>query len=108
MPSQTMDYRAVGPADELREASVMPYYLEDLKHRVAVARVGGRPYAFDDMTGDPGCPLSSGLLRGTTIMSQCDGSTFDITSGAVLRGPATASLGIYDVREQDGQIQVRI
>lgn len=49
-----------------------------------------------------------GLLSGTTIMCQCHGSQFDITSGAVLRGPATRDLPTYEVREEDGAIQVRI
>jgi nitrite reductase/ring-hydroxylating ferredoxin subunit len=52
--------------------------------------------------------LSAGLLTGTTLMSQYDGSQFDVRTGAVLRGPATAAVRTYDVREQDGKIQVRI
>jgi 3-phenylpropionate/trans-cinnamate dioxygenase ferredoxin subunit len=55
-----------------------------------------------------GHPLSSGLLTGTTIMSQCDGSQFDITTGSVLRGPATRSLDTYEVREHDGKIELKI
>ena len=52
--------------------------------------------------------LSGGLLTGTTLMSQCDGSQFDVTSGAVLRGPAKSALKTYEVREQNGKIQVRV
>ena len=40
-------------------------------------------------------------------MCQCHGSQFDITNGEVERGPAIASLITYEVREQDGKIQVR-
>jgi 3-phenylpropionate/trans-cinnamate dioxygenase ferredoxin component len=72
---------------------------------VSVARVGGKLYAFDDIY--EGCPLSGGLLTGTTLMSQHDGSQFDVTTGAVLRGPAKAALRTYEVREQNGKIQVR-
>jgi 3-phenylpropionate/trans-cinnamate dioxygenase ferredoxin subunit len=39
---------------------------------------------------------------------QCYGSHFDITTGAVLRGPATEPLATYEAREVDGQIQVRV
>ena len=95
-------------SDGLPDNYVNPYYLEDRKHRVAVARVRGQLYAFDDLAPSSGCPLSAGLLTGTTIMSQCDGSQFDITSGAVLRGPATAGLATYEVREANGEIQVRV
>jgi nitrite reductase/ring-hydroxylating ferredoxin subunit len=41
-------------------------------------------------------------------MCQCHGSQFDITSGAVLRGPATEPLTSYEARELDGEIQVRV
>jgi nitrite reductase/ring-hydroxylating ferredoxin subunit len=41
-------------------------------------------------------------------MCQWDGSQFDITTGAVLRGPATGPLATYEARELDGQIQVRV
>ena len=87
---------------------VIPHYLEDRKRRVAVARVGGRLYAFDDLCtcSPPACPLSGGLLTGTTIMCQCHGSSFDITTGAAIQGPATRALEVYEVREVDGRIQI--
>jgi nitrite reductase/ring-hydroxylating ferredoxin subunit len=100
-------FRAVGPASELHEGSVNPYYLEDLKRRVSVVRVGGALHAFDDLSA-AGCPLSAGLLTGTTIMCQCDGSQYDVTTGAVLRGPAVEPLRTYPVREQDGQIEIQV
>jgi 3-phenylpropionate/trans-cinnamate dioxygenase ferredoxin subunit len=99
-------YRVLGSSTELADNYVNPYYLEDLKHRVAVARITGKLFAFDDLYKE--CPLSAGLLTGTTIMSQDDGSQFDLTSGAVLRGPATSRLITYEVREENGQIEVRI
>lgn len=102
----TPPYRILGPSTELADKCVNPYYLEDLKHRVAVARIAGKLFAFDDLYKE--CPLSAGLLTGTTIMSQCDGSQFDVASGAVLRGPATARLATYEVREANGQIEVQI
>jgi nitrite reductase/ring-hydroxylating ferredoxin subunit len=88
---------------------VVAQYLEDRKLRVAIARVEDRLYAFDDLCtcADERCPLSGGLLTGTTIMCQCHGSKFDITTGAVVRGPATEALNVYDVQEVDGQVLVR-
>ena len=101
-------FRTLDDAGKLPDNYVNPYYLEDLKRRVSVARAGGKLYAFDDLCKHEGCPLSSGLLTGTTLMCQCHGSKYDITSGAVLRGPATEPLATYEVREQDGKIQVRV
>ena len=52
-------------------------------------------------------PLSGGLLTRTTIMCQCHGSRFDITTSAVIDGPATESLNVYEVQEVEGSIQIR-
>ena len=99
----------LGPADAIPNQFVVPYYLDDLKRRISVARIDGHLYAFDDLCtcAERACPLSGGLLTGTTIMCQCHGSRFDITTGAVINGPATAALRVYEVQEVDGGVQIR-
>ena len=106
----TEPFRTLGPADAIPNNFVVPYYLEDRKLRISVARVGDRLYAFDDLctcSAEGACPLSGGLLTGTTIMCQCHGSRFDLTTGALINGPATEPLNVYDVEEVDGEIQIR-
>jgi 3-phenylpropionate/trans-cinnamate dioxygenase ferredoxin component len=102
-------FRPVGQSDALPNDFVVPYYLDDRKRRISVARVGDRLYAFDDLCTctREACPLSGGLLTGTTIMCQCHGSRFDITTGSVISGPATQALKVYEVQEAAGSIQVR-
>ena len=102
-------FRAVGPADAIANDFVVPYYLDDRKLRISIARVDDRLYAFDDLCtcGDRRCPLSGGLLTGTTIMCQCHGSRFDIGTGAVVNGPATDALNVYEVQDVEGRIQIR-
>ena len=102
-------FRTLGPGDTVPNDFVVPFYLPDRKLRISVARVNGRLYAFDDLcTCDrEACPLSGGLLTGTAIMCQCHGSRFDLTTGTVIHGPATDGLHVYDVREVDGNIQIR-
>jgi Rieske Fe-S protein len=45
-------------------------------------------------------------MSGTTLMCQCHGS--HVTSGAVLRGPATEPLTTYEVREKNSGLRIRI
>jgi 3-phenylpropionate/trans-cinnamate dioxygenase ferredoxin component len=103
-------FRTLGTSDAVAAGDVVPYYLDDRKLRISVARVDDRLYAFDDLctcAEDRACPLSGGLLTGTTIMCQCHGSRFDISTGAVVQGPATDALTVYEVIEADGAIQLR-
>jgi nitrite reductase/ring-hydroxylating ferredoxin subunit len=102
-------FRTVARGDAIPNDLVVAYYLKDRKLRISIARVDGRLYAFDDLCtcADQACPLSGGLLAGTTIMCQCHGSRYDITTGAVINGPATEALNSYEVQEIEGGIQVR-
>ncbi len=56
--------------------------------KVSVTSADGHLYAFDDTCTHTGCSLAKGKLDGTTVTCACHGSQFDVTSGAVLRGPA--------------------
>jgi 3-phenylpropionate/trans-cinnamate dioxygenase ferredoxin component len=102
-------FRTIGPGDAIPNGLVVAYYLDDRKLRISIARVDDRLYAFDDLCTctDEACPLSGGLLTGTTLMCQCHGSRFDVTTGAVINGPATEALDVYEVQEVDGNIQIR-
>ena len=102
-------FRMVGPYDAIPDGFVVAFYLSDRKLRISVAHVGDHLYAFDDLCtcADRLCPLSGGLLIGTMIMCRCHGSEFDVTAGAVLRGPAARPLNVYEVQVADGSIRVR-
>lgn len=103
-------FRLVGRCDAIPNDFVVPYYLDDLKLRISIARVDDRLYAFDDLCtcAREACSLSGGLLTGTTIMCQCHGSRFDIGTGAVITGPATKSLNVYEVNELEGSAEIRL
>jgi 3-phenylpropionate/trans-cinnamate dioxygenase ferredoxin component len=46
------------------------------------------------------------MLTGTTVMCQCHGSRFDIATGAVINGPATEPLNVYQVQDVEGGIRI--
>ena len=102
-------FRPVGSGEDVPNDFVVPFYLSDRKLRISIARVANRLYAFDDLCpcADEACPLSGGLLVGTTIMCQCHGSRFDIVTGAVINGPATDALNMFEVQEVEGGIRIR-
>ena len=103
-------FRTLGSSNAIPNDFVVPFYLDDLKRRIAIARVDNRVYAFDDLCtcGDETCPLSGGLLTNTTITCQCHGSRFDITTGDVVNGPATKPLNVYSVKEVSGSVRILV
>lgn len=110
--TKTAEFRTLDESSNLQDNYVNPYYLEDLKRRVSVARVNGVLAAFDDLCTCTDervhSPLSAGLLSGTTLMCQSHGSQWNVLTGELLRGPATKGLVMYTAREQDGKLQVRV
>ena len=96
--------------NEISKDFVVPRYLPERKLRVSIARIGDRLYAFDDLCtcAIEACPLSAGLLAGTTIMCQCHGSRFDIVTGAVLGGPAVKPLRVYSIKAVDGCVRLLV
>lgn len=103
-------FRTVARGEAVPDDFVVPCYLPDRRLRISIARVGGRLYAFDDLCtcADQACPLSGSRLTETTIMCQCHGSTFDIGTGAVIDGPATKALKVYEVQETGGTIRIQV
>lgn len=110
MKAAADSFRTIGRGDAIPNDFIVPYYLDDWKIRISIARVEGRLFAFDDLCtcSKEACPLSGGLLTGKTIMCQCHCSRFDITNGAVVNGPATKGLRIYEVQEIEGNVRIRL
>ena len=76
----------IGSAKEVGDGMMRVFDVDGT--RVNVANADGHLYAFDDTCTHAGCSLANGRLQGTTVTCACHGSQFDVTSGAVLRGPA--------------------
>lgn len=73
---------------------------------IALFNVDGTVYALDDICPHAGCSLSDGELAGTTVTCVCHGSQFDVTSGALLRGPAPRAAKSFPARVNGGDIEV--
>ena len=75
--------------------------------KIAVANAGGTFYPFGDICTHMGCSLADGDLEETTVTCPCHGSEFDVTSGEVLRGPAREPVGVYEVRAEGENLEVK-
>ena len=76
----------IGSVSDVTDGQMRVYDVAGTK--VNVANASGHLYAFDDTCTHMGCSLARGELDGTVVTCACHGSRFDVTSGAVLRGPA--------------------
>ena len=74
--------------------------------RITLANVAGTLFAIDDTCTHRGCSLGDGKLDGSTLQCACHGSRFDVTSGAVVRGPAEDPVRSYPVHVANGEVQV--
>jgi 3-phenylpropionate/trans-cinnamate dioxygenase ferredoxin subunit len=73
---------------------------------VNVVNADGHLYAFDDTCTHTGCSLAKGSLAGTTVTCDCHGSQFDVTSGAVIRGPAVLPVRSRAVHIENGDLRI--
>lgn len=74
--------------------------------RITLANVAGTVYAIDDTCTHRGCSLGDGKLDGSTVQCACHGSRFDVTNGAVVRGPAEEPVRSYPVHVANGEVQI--
>lgn len=100
------EFTPVGSTGDISEGEMASFQIggED----IAVANVDGTFHAFGDVCTHAQCRLSEGDLDGTTVTCPCHGSQFDVTSGAVLNGPATLPVGSYDVSDEGGELRIGI
>ena len=90
------EWVTLGPAAAVPEGEVTAFGVG--QREVAVANVEGDLHAFDDVCTHQQCSLAEGELDGPTVECPCHGSQFDVTSGAVLRGPAEKPVRSRTVR----------
>jgi nitrite reductase/ring-hydroxylating ferredoxin subunit/uncharacterized membrane protein len=76
---------------------------------VMVVRTGTGLQALHDRCSHRGCSLTdTGELDGRIVTCGCHGSQFDVGDGTVQRGPAATAQPVYEARESDGRVQVRL
>lgn len=75
---------------------------------VLLLRHDGHLHALHDRCSHRGCALSGGQIEGESVTCPCHGSRFSLRDGSIERGPATARQPVFETRESDGRIDVRL
>jgi 3-phenylpropionate/trans-cinnamate dioxygenase ferredoxin subunit len=100
------DWVTIGRESDLPAGRLRGVQLGDVW--LAVGRLDdGTLVAFDEWCTHEECQLSEGDLDGDKVVCYCHGSAFDTRTGAALNPPATEPVGVYEIRELDGEVQLR-
>ena len=75
---------------------------------ILIVNLDGKYYALGNICTHLGCKLSNGTLIGENVECPCHGSTFDIKTGKVVKGPAKKSEPTFKVKMKSDQISVDI
>lgn len=74
---------------------------------VLLARVHGQVWALANTCSHAGGPLDEGTIRDGCVVCPWHGSTFRLTDGKIVRGPASTPQPSYETRVRDGKIELR-
>ncbi|HSM87387.1 MAG TPA: DUF2231 domain-containing protein [Candidatus Limnocylindrales bacterium] len=77
------------------------------EERVVVGRCPEGLFAFSDQCTHRGGSLSDGALVDCTVQCPWHGSQFDIRTGRVVAGPASAKMEVHQVEVRGGEVYVK-
>lgn len=75
---------------------------------VLVCKSAGKLYAVSNICSHAEETLECGRMRGGWIACPVHGARFELATGRAMNPPATKPIPVYDVRVQDGWIEVAI
>ena len=110
-PDQTVfdpgptDWTPAADASQVTEGRPTQVVVQDTP--VLLLRDGDQIFAIHDRCSHRGCSLSEGEVQGDEIVCACHGSRFDLRDGSVRHGPATSPQPAFQVRHNEGRIEIR-
>ena len=102
----TDEWQAVGGAADVAEDEPLGVAVGD--KRIGIYRIDGTLYAIDDVCPHAFALLSQGFVEGEEIECPLHEALFHIPTGKCLREPAEEDIATYEVKEEDGQVLVKI
>lgn len=74
---------------------------------IAIVKLAGKVYAFQEFCTHRYGPLSEGSLQDGNVVCPWHRSVFNVRTGKVVAGPAKVDLKTFEVKIEDGQVLVR-
>lgn len=105
-PASEEGFVPVAPLDELQRRELFNVSVEGAT--LAVARVDGQLFFFDDTCSHDACSLSGGDLEERCVVCPCHGAMFDVETGEVKCGPATEPIRTFRSQIRDGIVEVQL
>ena len=103
------DFEIVGKLDDFPPGKIRGCTVAG--EAVAIANAGGRLWAFSDVCGHWGIPLSEpkgyGYAEAGFVVCMLHDSVYNTRTGALMAGPSSAPLAIYDVRVEGEDVLLR-
>jgi nitrite reductase/ring-hydroxylating ferredoxin subunit len=75
---------------------------------VLLVNLNGTFYAIGNKCTHMGCMLSNGALNGDNVQCPCHGSTFDVKTGSLVRGPTKKPEPKYELKIEKDQIFINV
>ncbi|HZF46393.1 MAG TPA: non-heme iron oxygenase ferredoxin subunit, partial [Sphingomonadaceae bacterium] len=104
--SEDESFKRVARSGQVTEGMARRFALDGIE--VAIARSGGQIYAIHNLCTHLACHLASGKVEGKGITCLCHGSIFDLETGVPINPPATRPVRTFPVREEGGQIYIKM
>lgn len=103
--AEIADWKPVMDADTLQDEQPRRVRVEG--NDVMLFRTGGKLFALANRCTHRGGPLHKGEITDGCVTCPWHLSTFRLSDGEIVRGPATAPQRAYDARVHEGRIEVR-
>ncbi len=100
------EWTEAGPAKKFAEGKPVRVQAGDMP--VLLVRLGGSLSAIAATCSHAGGPLEEGELVGDIVTCPWHGSKFCVLDGRVENGPATFNQPAFQVREREGNVEVRL
>ncbi len=75
---------------------------------IALFNIGGQFHAIDNTCTHVGGPLCEGEISGTEVTCPWHGAVFEVTTGQAVGPPAMEAVNRYNLRIDDGNIEIEV